>query len=240
MAKRAGPSEMTGRQPERPRLPTLAIHVLGEIQVLKGKTQQHFPQSRKTHALLAYLVLTGRRHRRERLCDLLWDLPDDPRASLRWSLTRLRSLVDQPGHERIVADREYVSFDPKGATVDLLEIRRELAGASANVFSTQRLLDMAERFRGELLEGLAITDHQDFESWLLTERETARRTRASLLHILVNRLYAEAREEAVQHARDLVAADPYSVSAHAMLIRILSATGHREEAERQHEISMKE
>src|SRR5262249_12738601 len=37
-----------------------------------------------------------------------------------------------------------------------------------------------------------------------------------------------------------VAADPYSVSAHATLIKILSAAGHREEAERQHEISMKE
>src|SRR5262249_37550429 len=106
---------------------TFTIRVLGEFEILKGKTPQAFPQSRKTRALLAYLILTGRRHRRERLCDLLWDLPDDPRASLRWSLSRLRSLVDHPGHERIVADREYVFFDPKGATVDLLEIRRELA-----------------------------------------------------------------------------------------------------------------
>jgi pimeloyl-ACP methyl ester carboxylesterase/DNA-binding SARP family transcriptional activator len=232
---------MQRRQEERPAVnPTLAIRVLGEFELLKDETPQSFPQSRKTRALLAYLILTGRRHRRERLCDLLWDLPDDPRASLRWSLSRLRALVDEPGTERIVADREYVFFDPKGATVDLLEIRRELAGGSAHVLPTEHLLGLAVQFRGDLLEGLAITDHQDFESWLLTEKETARRTRASLLHILVNRLYAEAREEAVHHARDLVAADPYSVSAHAMLIRILSATGHREEAERQHEISMKE
>jgi pimeloyl-ACP methyl ester carboxylesterase/DNA-binding SARP family transcriptional activator len=219
---------------------TLAIRVLGGFEVLKGKNSQSFPQSRKTRGLLAYLILTGRRHRRERLCELLWDVPDDPRASLRWSLSRLRSLVDEAGHERIVADREYVFFDPKGATVDLLEVRRELAGGSANAFSTQHLLDLAAQFRGELLEGLAITDHQDFESWLLTERETARRTRASLLHILVNRLYAEAPEQAIQHARHLIVADPYSVSAHAMLIRILSASGHREEAEHQLEVSTKE
>ena len=50
----------------------------------------------------------------------------------------------------------------------------------------------------------------------------------------------KADKEAVQHARDLVAADPYSVSAHAMLIRVLSAAGHRQEAERQHEISVRE
>src|SRR5215510_7589915 len=114
---------------------TLSICVLGEFQIFKGKVQQDLPKSRKTRGLLAYLILSGRRHRRERLCDLFWDLPDDPRASLRWSLSRLRSLVEESGDERIVADREYVFFDPKGANVDLFEIRRELAGG-ANSLST--------------------------------------------------------------------------------------------------------
>src|SRR5262245_66673710 len=137
MAKGAGQDEKHRRQQKEPVAnPTLAVRVLGDFEVLKGENLQDFPQSRKTRALLAYLILTGRRHRRERLCDLFWDLPDDPRASLRWSLSRLRSLVDEPGQGRIVADREYVSFDPRGAIVDLLEIRRELAGGSANVFTT--------------------------------------------------------------------------------------------------------
>ena len=217
----------------------LKIRVLGEFQVLKGRTPQHLPKSRKTRALLAYLVLSGRRHRRERLCDFFWTVPDDPRAALRWSLSRLRSLVDEPGNERIVADREYVLFSPEGATVDLFEIRRELA-AGADTLSTERLLALAGEFRGELLEGFAISDQHDFESWLLTERETAKRTRASLLHVLVSRLYAGGRNEAVTYARDLVAADPFSVAAHAMLIRVLSAAGHRQEAERQHEVSVSE
>src|SRR5215471_13371816 len=227
------------RQPAQSEMPRLSICVLGEFQILKGTTEQDLPKSRKTRALLAYLILTGRRHRRERLCDLLWDIPDDPRGSLRWSLSRLRSLVEDPGNERIIADREHVFFDPNGANVDLFDIRRELAGG-ATALSTERLLSLAAEFRGELLEGLAIPDHQDFESWLLTERETARRTRASLLHVLVNRLLAEGRDEVVQHARDLVDADPYSVSAHATLIRVLSTSGRREEAKRQQEISLKE
>ena len=240
MARKADQGEVPRREPERLVVnQPLAIRVLGEFEILKGKKQQYFPHSRKTRALLAYLVLTGRRHRRDRLCDLFWDLPDDPRASLRWSLSRLRSLVDEPGRERIVADREYVSFDPKGASIDLFEIRRELAGG-ADALSTDRLLHLARQFRGELLEGLAITDHRDFEAWLLTERETAKRTRASLLHTLVNRLCGDDSEEAVQHGRDLVAADPFSVSAHAMFIRVLSAGGRREEAVRQYEISKRE
>jgi pimeloyl-ACP methyl ester carboxylesterase/DNA-binding SARP family transcriptional activator len=219
---------------------TLSIRVLGDFLVLREGVQQDLPQSRKTRALLAYLVLTGRRHRRDRLCEMFWDIPDDPRASLRWSLSRLRSIVDEPGCERIIADREYVSLDLRNALVDLFEIRKELA-AGAQTLPTERLLELARQFGGELLEDLSIKDHQDFEFWLFTERETARRTRASLLNILVNRLLGEARpEEALHHARDLVAADSYSVPAHALLIRALSAAGHREQAERQCQVSTKE
>src|SRR5215471_38029 len=227
------------RQSAQGEMQRLSIRVLGEFQILKVTAQQDLPKSRKTRALLAYLILSGRRHRRERLCDLLWDIPDDPRGSLRWSLSRLRSLVEEPGQERIIADREYVSFDSNGTNIDLFEIRRELAGSAATL-ATERLLHLAGQFRGELLEGLAIPDHRDFEAWLLTERETARRTRASLLHVLVSRLEAEGHQNVVQHARDLVVADPYSVSAHATLIRVLSSSGHREEAQRQHEVSMRE
>ncbi|HEX4997725.1 MAG TPA: alpha/beta fold hydrolase [Terriglobia bacterium] len=235
--------------------PELVIRVLGEFQVLKGQEPQTFPHSRKTRALLAYLVLTGRRHRRERLCDLFWDAPDDPRASLRWSLSRLRSLVDEPGAERIVADREYVFFEPKGTRVDLFEIRRELTG-DATGLPTERLIALAEQFRGELLEDLTIPDQRDFEAWIVTERETARRTRASLLRVLVERLNATpnatpnaapnatpdatADAAAVRYAGDLVAADPYSVSAHAAFIRSLSNAGRRKEAESQCDISMKQ
>ena len=219
---------------------SLSIRVLGDFSVLRGEVEQDFPQSRKTRALLAYLILTGRRHRRDRLCEMFWDIPDDPRASLRWSLSRLRSIVDEPGCERIVADREYVSFDLKNAPVDLFEIRKELAGG-AQALATDRLLELARQFSGELLEDLSIKDHRDFEFWLFTERDTARRTRASLLNVLTHRLLGEARsEEAVLHARDLVGADSYSIPAHALLIRALSVAGHREEAERQHQISLKE
>src|SRR5262249_37868447 len=108
MARKADQGDMPLRQRERPVVnQTLPIRVLGEVDTQKGKPPQDFPQSLKTRALLPFLFLTARRHRRERLCDLFWDVPDDPRASLRWSLSRLRSVVDEPGQERIVADRDY-------------------------------------------------------------------------------------------------------------------------------------
>jgi pimeloyl-ACP methyl ester carboxylesterase/DNA-binding SARP family transcriptional activator len=209
----------------------LSIRLLGEFEILQAGTPVALPPSRKTRALLAYLVVTGRRHRRERLCRLLWDVPDDLRASLRWSLSRLRPLVDQPDRGRIVADRDFVAFDATGVSVDLARVRRELAGGP-EALSTERLLDLSTAFRGEFLEGMALPDQHDFEAWLVAERDGARRTRASLLSALLPRLMATP-EQALPHARDFVEADRLSVGAHVALLDCLVRAGHRAEAELQ-------
>ena len=57
----------------------LEIRLLGELAIAREGVPLALPKSRKTLALLAYLAATGRRHRRDRLCSLLWELPDDPR-----------------------------------------------------------------------------------------------------------------------------------------------------------------
>jgi pimeloyl-ACP methyl ester carboxylesterase/DNA-binding SARP family transcriptional activator len=209
----------------------LSIRLLGDFQVCQAGDPVVLPPSRKTRALLAYLVVTGRRHRRDRLCRLLWDVPDDPRAALRWSLSRLRPLVDQTDRERIVADRDFVAFDASGVSVDLAQVRRELAGGP-EALSTERLLALSTAFRGDFLEGMALPDQQDFEAWLLAERDGARRTRASLLSALLPRLMATP-EKAIPHARDLVESDPWSPAAHVTLLECLVRAGRREEAELQ-------
>src|SRR5258706_16440251 len=75
----------------------LEIRLLGPLEVLRDEKPTPLPASKKSRALLAYLVATAKPHRRERLCELLWDAPDDPRASLRWSLAKVRPLVDEEG-----------------------------------------------------------------------------------------------------------------------------------------------
>src|SRR5437764_1095373 len=94
----------------------LEIQLLGELSVVRDGRPISLPASRKTRALLAYLVCTGKPHTRERLCELLWDGPDDPRAGLRWSLAKLRPVVDEPANLRLAADREHVAFETRGAT----------------------------------------------------------------------------------------------------------------------------
>ncbi|MDD9946959.1 MAG: hypothetical protein OXU20_38300 [Myxococcales bacterium] len=101
----------------------LSFRLLGELRVKHAGVRLELPPSRKTRALLAYLLVTGREHRRERLCSLFWDVADDPRGALRWSLSKLRALVDQPDQRRIVATREQVVLQTSGAAVDLHGLR---------------------------------------------------------------------------------------------------------------------
>ena len=85
--------------------PTLAgplrICLLGELRVLRCGNPVALPASKRSRALLGYLVGVGRAESRQALCDLLWDGPDDPRAELRWSLSKLRPVVDDAGATRI-------------------------------------------------------------------------------------------------------------------------------------------
>ncbi|WP_448207169.1 ATP-binding protein [Azospirillum sp. sgz302134] len=211
----------------------LAIRLLGEIDVVRDGERLPLPPSKKTRALLAYLALTGRPHRRERLCALLWEIPDDPRGALRWSLSKLRPLVDEPGRTRIRADRELVGFDAGGADIDILTVRRALAGG-ADALDTDQLRALALDFRGELLEGQDLPDQHDFQSWCVAEREDARRLQAQLLAALVERL-RDRPEEALPYARTLVQGQPYDEAARVGLMRLLVAAGRRSEAEQQFE-----
>ena len=77
----------------------LQIKVLGELAVVREAQEIVLPASKKTRALLAYLAVANRRQRRDHLCQMLWNAPDDPRASLRWSLTKLRRVLNEDGDE---------------------------------------------------------------------------------------------------------------------------------------------
>ena len=99
---------------------SLSIRLLGELQLVGGDGPAlALPASRKTRALLGYLIATGQAHRRERLCDLFWDGPDDPRAELRWSLSKIRPLLDGNAARDWSADRERVGIELGNAVVDL-------------------------------------------------------------------------------------------------------------------------
>src|SRR5450755_160231 len=200
----------------------LEIRLLGEPQVLRDGHAVPLPASKKSRALLAYLAASGRAHLREKLCELLWDGPDDPRAALRWSLTKLRPLVEP----HLVAGREHVELQCDGALVDLHRL-----SAPANS-TTELLIECESLFRGEFAEGLDLPSCFRFQQWCAGERERFRQQHIALLTELSDRLTDE---RALKFARRRVQIDPFDEQAHASLIRLLAQNGNRQEALQQYE-----
>ena len=207
----------------------LTLNLLGELEVLRDGDRVALPPSRKTRALLAYLASTGRQHRRERLCSMFWEVPDDPRGSLRWSMSRLRPLVDEPDSSRIVANRESVAFQANGAEIDLLALR-SLVSSGLERLSTEQLEAAAARFRGEFLEGLDLPAQHEFQAWCVAEREDLRRLQVRILEELKER-HTGNPESALAAARQLAQVDPFNEAARADLLRLLARTGRQQEAE---------
>lgn len=219
---------------DNPAMATLELKFLGDLEVIRDGRALQLPPSKKTRALLAYLALNQRSFRRERLCELLWEIPDDPRGSLRWSLSKLRRLVDESDCRRIVADRNHVGFDAKGVDIDVVALK-ELAGRAIDTASVETLERAASAYAGNLLEGLELSNFHDFHAWCIAERELATRAQARILAVLIERL-AGSPERALPHARALAGISPYDESAHATLIRLLVALSRADEAEHQYEL----
>src|SRR5262249_44128112 len=177
------------------------------------------PPSRKTRALLAYLALIRRRHRHEELCQIFWDVPDDPRGALRWSLSKIRPLVDDPSYPRLVADRQTVELRTEGLDIDLFAAQ---GCAAAGDPGTDDLARAASLFRGPLLADLDLTANSEFHIWLLGLREDARKLQSQILSALTKQLGATA-HEALPFARELVRVDPYDEAAWALLIATLAS-----------------
>jgi DNA-binding SARP family transcriptional activator/predicted ATPase len=212
----------------------LQLGFLGDIRISVEGAACALPRSRKTRALLAYLAMTGRPHRRERLCSMFWEVPDDPRGALRWSLSKLRALVDEPGRSRIRADREFVGFDPAGAEIDVLSLRRRL-DAGLRSMNAEQLAETAAAFRGEFLEGLELESCPEFQAWCVAERQELRLLHRGVLMQLVDML-ASRPDLALPHIRTLVALDPFDETLRANLVRTLAADGRRDEAQKQYEL----
>lgn len=205
----------------------LMLSVLGELRLIRTGQPVPLPASRKTRALLAYLALTGRPHRRERLCELFWELPDDPRASLRWALSKIRAAVDMPGDSLILADRERVALAPGVARSDYADIRAALDDPD---LPRATLADMAAALAEPLLDGLDLPRLDGYQSWLRAEREEAARLHRRVLARLAEDADADP-QDAARWARVWVEADPLAGGAAQALAAALRRSGRGAEAE---------
>ncbi|MBS9402289.1 hypothetical protein KG088_01455 [Halomonas sp. TRM85114] len=215
----------------------LTLNVLGDLEIIRDGQGLMLPPSKKTRALLVYLAIHARAFSREHLCDLLWELPDDPRGSLRWSLSKLRRLMDGPDHPRIIADRLTVGLDTRDIDIDVTALHW-LGRQDPTAATIEALEATAARCRGPFLEGLDLPNLHDFHSWCLAEREAALRAQTSLLQALVDRL-GDAPERALPHAHSLVRLSPFDEDARAGLIRLLLALNRPRDAEQHFQLGMR-
>lgn len=211
----------------------LTLHLLGPLRIVRSGEEIELPPSKKARALLGDLSVNGREHRRQRLSDLFWDVADDPRGGLRWCLSKIRGLIDDPDRARVVADRECVRLDLTDADVDLHRVRAAKAGLGT--FDADTVCELAELFQGELLEGIDLPDFAEFQAWLTAARGDCRQLRILVLGEAVERL-SDDPDRALPFARDLVRLESTDVRRWLQLVELLERTGRRREAEQQIEV----
>lgn len=204
------------------------IRTLGTLSLSRSGAELELPASKKTRALLAYLCVTERPHRRERLCELFWDIPDDPRGALRWSLSKLRAILKPSGDTWIVADRERAHVAPDMFELDLSIIRRQVLDDS-DALPTQQLRDMAAQLSQPFLSGLDISNQPEYQSWLMAERDEVQSIWSKVMHLIVTHPDVDANESLVWTRRWLEQEPLNQTAAEARLLA-LRGSGQLEEA----------
>jgi DNA-binding SARP family transcriptional activator/TolB-like protein len=174
------------------------------------------PASRKVRALLAYLALARHPIARNHLCELLWDVPNDPRGELRWSLSKIRGFVDEPDRRRISAQGDTVKFDLTDCFVDATEVAAATQAIEALPYV--RLKALAALFAGDFLDGLELDGCPAFAAWLAAQRRRFRGRHAAVLE----RLVATAPDdEGVGYLERWIELAPFDARAHELLLGAL-------------------
>jgi DNA-binding SARP family transcriptional activator/TolB-like protein len=210
----------------------LRLRLLGPLAVWTADGRAvPLPPSRKVRALLAYLALAGRGVGRAALCELLWDVPSDPRGELRWCLSKLRGVLDTPARQRVAAVDDGVALDLADCDVDALAVgaalQRGIAGLDAAALAA-----LAARFDAgaSFCEGLELPRSPVFDGWLVAQR---RRLRAGLAALLEHWALAlpEGSDAVVPVLERWAAAAPFDRRAHERLLDALAAGGRLREGD---------
>jgi DNA-binding SARP family transcriptional activator len=199
----------------------LVIQLLGRSRLeTEGASGYRF-RSRKSWAVLAFLILGEHPPTRSQLASLLFGDADDPLGALRWCLAEIRRGLGPGGS----LDGDPVQLTlPVGTTVDVDVLLH------GNWNDAVALPGLGE----ELLEGLTVQHAGPFESWLLAQR---RRLSAAAEAILHEAALGYLSRGDLDHARTLAVraavASPLDENHQALLIRLYRLAGEDDAAERQ-------
>ena len=199
---------------------------------------------KKSIALLAYLVLTGKPHARESIAALLW-----PDSESRHAFTSLRNLIwslrRTPLCGLLEQDRRSIRLNPDAdIEVDVLEFRdisQKYGSCSVRPDDlSQECISCLERavslVGGEFMKGYFVRDSVEFEEWQFQESQSLERSWLDMIRTLTQ--YHTSRQnwpEALNFALKRVSIFPTDEAAHQKVIELHLKTGERNQARKQYE-----
>ena len=205
----------------------LQVRMLGAMTICQDGRALALPASRKVRVLFAYLALAPRAVSRTHLCELLWDVPNDPRGELRWSLSKLRNIIDAEGRRRVHASADAIRLDLTDCFVDAIEIARATAEGLEKLAPEQQRT-LYSLFSGDFLEGLEIARNPAFGAWLTAQRRRFRGCQVALLEHLVR---SAGNEEVFGYLERWLQLAPFDRQVHEILLTRLARHGKIREGE---------
>lgn len=224
--------------------PSVKLRFLGGFELATGAGAQLTVATDKGRALLAYLALEPRPHRREVLAGMFWPehLEAKALANLRLTLHRLRQslgqLADDSG-ELLRVTRQTVQLSPAALDADAVQFQLLLAESAAHahldLLHCERCLttltQAADHYHGELLAGFGLGDAPGFEEWLLLRREAFHQQALMTFQTLASASEQRGNDhQAHLYASRQLTIEPSREHAHRQIMRVLARRGHIAEA----------
>jgi DNA-binding SARP family transcriptional activator len=198
---------------------SLSIRLLGSPQLSRSPRDDYRFRSRKSWALLAYLLLEPRPPSRAQLAALLFDSADDPVGALRWSLSEVRKGLGDPAS--IVGDPVSLRR-PEGARIDVELVH---SGSWQDAVALPQL-------GHDLLAGPAPNASAAYVDWLAAERFRAAAATESILHEAALGVAAAGDlVQALAYAQRAAELSPWDENHQSLLISLYRRAGRRDEAE---------
>jgi TolB-like protein len=151
----------------------------------------------------------------------------DPRGELRWSLSKIRRLVDQSGRCRIDTPADAIRLDLSDCHVDAIEIIRAVE-EGIETLPVERLRTLSVLLAGDFLDGLEIDRCPTFSSWMVAQRHRFRGFHAVILERLVRSIPGD---EVFCHLEKWRQLAPFDQCVHAALLDALARRGRIREGE---------
>jgi predicted ATPase/DNA-binding SARP family transcriptional activator len=227
-------------------MPKLIFSLLGRLQIEHRKLGAITLTNRKAIGLLAYLLIeSDHEHSREFLLGLLWPGLPTPAAqnNLRVTWAHLQKSLGTSASDAqptLVGDRLALRFNPlSDHELDVARFRALIEACRAHSHARQedcaecaaRRAQALELVRGEFLEEFSLGDCEQFDDWLLIQRENFRlQVTSALEQLAVFYEHAGQLVEAESAIRRLIEYDPLRESAYRQLMRVLGRADQRSAA----------